>query len=65
MASVKLQRVSAISTKIGVGLVFPGYIKLPAEGIPVPKHVGVWYLIWIVFYDLYLIECTYLLIGDL
>jgi len=41
MASVKLQRVSAISTKIGVGLVFPGYIKLPAEGIPVPKHVGV------------------------
>jgi len=41
MTSVKLLRVRAISTYIGVGLVFPCYIKLPAEGIPVPKLVGV------------------------
>ena len=32
--------------------------KLPEDGISVPKHVGVWYLPWMVFYDMYLIECT-------
>ena len=33
-----------------VGHVFPCSSRLPKDGTPVPKHTGVWYLSWIVFY---------------
>jgi hypothetical protein len=38
-----------------VGLVFLYFSRLPEDGTPVPKHVGVWYLSWIVLRDLYFI----------
>jgi len=37
------------------------------DDIPVPKHVGVWYMSWIVFYDLYLSVsyCVHLLVDTM
>jgi hypothetical protein len=40
---------------IVLGLVFFCSSSLPEDGTLVPKHVGVWYLLWIVFYKLYFI----------
>jgi len=38
---------------IGLGFLCSG--RLHEDGISVPKHVEVWYLSWIVFYDLYIL----------
>jgi hypothetical protein len=35
-----------------VGFVFLCPIRFPADGIPLPQYWAVWYLSWIVFYDL-------------
>ena len=47
---VKIQIIIYNSWQVSNSYVFP-----PEEVIPVPKHVGVWHLSWIVFYDFFLI----------